>query len=510
MTQEPKNRAPSEDDVWLEQALLLAASELSAFRSSAQAERDRLLRSQEAVRSRVQALEEQLRDSEARHDAELSDARAQLELQQNDRAKSWGEFSLGLKQRIAALGSAKQQHVRDLEEAGVLRDQLHQLRLQLEAAQGTNAELETRLAASEESYAVAGDAMGAAREEAAALLTQREQLRVELTASAGSCAELQSARHAQTRKLEELEAARGETEQRVQKTLGELSSARERIAVFEQGERDAQRLRGEIEAVVRENQTQSEQLARLRDQLTQAERTRETEKQNLERAIASEKASAERAREAEQQNAELLRQQADAALQQAKNAQDDVLAARRERDETTRALESKLSAELAAAQAERDGVRRELEELTSTRLAMLDMEKQRSAKLKAELETKNAELEPLRSDRERIAVQLRHVSNERDRIAAELQQLSGERSRLEQELQVARSIPPAPRARPDVDPRDQQTVPILPDMPAANAPSRPPPPRQGTAYSYSEVAEEQVFVPARPPAKGGSGGRGSR
>jgi chromosome segregation ATPase len=509
LNQEPKNRAPSEDDAWLEQALLLAASELSAFRSSAQAERDRLLRAQEAVRSRVQALEEQLRESETRHIAELSEARTQLELQQNDRAKAWGEFSQGLKQRIAALGSAKQQHARDLEEAGALRDQLHQLRLQLEAAQGTNAELETRLAASEESYAVAGNAMGAAREEVAALLTQREQLRVELTASAGSCAELQSARQAQARKLEELDAARGEVEQRVQRTQGELGNARERIAVLEQSERDAQRLRGEIEAVVLENQTQSEQLARLREQLAQAERTRETEKQSLERAIASEKASAVRAREAEQQNAELLRQQAEAAQQQAKNAQDDVLAARRERDETTRALESKLSAELSAAQAERDSVRRELEELTSTRWAMLDIEKQRSAKLKAELEAKSAELEPLRADRERIAVQLRHVSTERDRVAADLQQLSGERSRLEQELNVARSLPPPARARPEVDPRDKQTVPIVPDMPAANAPSRPPP-RQGTSYSYSEVAEEQVFVPARPPAKGGSGGRGSR
>jgi chromosome segregation ATPase len=509
LTEESKNRAPSEDDAWLEQALLLAAAELSAFRASAQAERDRLLRAQEAVRSHAQALEEQLRETESRHAAELSEARSQLELQQNDRAKAWGEFSQGLKQRIAALAGAKQQHARDLEEAGVLRDQLHQLRLQLEAAQGTNAELETRLAASEESYAVAGDAMGVAREQAAALRTQCEQLRAELTASTGSYVELQSARHAQVRKLEELEAARGETEQRVQRAQGELSSARERIAVLEQGERAAQGLRDEIEAVVGENQTQSEQLARLREQLTQAERAREAEKQSLERASAGEKASAERAREAERQNAELVRQQAEAALQQAKKAQDDVLAARRERDETTRALESKLSAELSAAQAERDSVRRELEEQTSTRWAMLDIEKQRSAKLKAELDAKNVELEPLRADRDRIAVQLRHVSAERDRIAAELQQLSGERSRLEQELQVARSLPPPARARADVDPRDKQTVPILPDMPAANAPSRPPP-RQGTAYSYSEVAEEQVFVPARPPAKGGSGGRGSR
>jgi hypothetical protein len=505
LTQEPKNRAQSDDDAWLEQALLLAASELSAFRASAQAERERLLRAQEAVRARVQALEEQLRQSDTRHAAELSEAHALLELQQNDRAKAWGEFSQGLKQRIAALGGSRQRHVRDAEEAGALREQLREVRLQLEAAQGTNAELETRLAASEESYAVAGDAMRVAREEADALLTQREQLRVELTASAGSCAELQAARQAQARKIEELEGARVDTDQRVEQTRSELTSTRERLAAFEHTERDAQRLRSELEALAHANQAQADELASMREQAAQAERAREVERQ-----------SAQRAGDNERQNAELARKEAEAALQRANEAHDDMLAARRERDETTRALEARLVAELSTAQAERDQVTHELEEQTTTRWAMLDIEKQRSAKLKLELEQKNGELEPLRADRERIAVQLRQVSSERDRIAAELQQLSAERARLEHELQLARNALPSARPRSNsVDPRDQQTIPILPDMPAANVPqvsstSYPPARREGTAYSYSEVAEEQVFVPARPPAKGGSGGRGSR
>ncbi|HEX4355835.1 MAG TPA: hypothetical protein VHZ95_23065, partial [Polyangiales bacterium] len=202
LTQDPKNRAQSDDDVWLEQALVLAASELSAFRSSAQGERDRLQREHDSVRARVQALEEQLRQTEQRHAIEITEARSLLDLQLNERAKAWADFSRELKQRIAAVSGIKLQHQRDLEDAANLRKQVHDLRLSLEAAQGTHAELETRLAASEESYAVAAETMDRAREEAAEAIAQRETLRVELTASAGHCAELQANRQVQTRKLD--------------------------------------------------------------------------------------------------------------------------------------------------------------------------------------------------------------------------------------------------------------------------------------------------------------------
>ncbi|HEX4354305.1 MAG TPA: hypothetical protein VHZ95_15355, partial [Polyangiales bacterium] len=136
-----------------------------------------------------------------------------------------------------------------------------------------------------------------------------------------------------------------------------------------------------------------------------------------------------------------------------------------------------------------------------------------------------AELQAIDRDREHSATELQLLQAEHARQTVELQQAISDRTRLGNELASIQNAPPRARSARDVaDPRTHQTVP-LPEMVPANRigsppppppPASPPPPppaatrREGTAYSYSEVAEEQVFVPARSPARGGGGGRGSR
>jgi chromosome segregation ATPase len=550
LTQELKKRAPDDDDAWLEEALLLAASELGAFRASAQVERERMQHAHDATRARVHALEEQQRQAELRHANELGDIRALLEAQLSQRAKAWQDFSKDLGQRMASLASAKLLHAREVEEAGVLRQQLHETRAQLQAAQGQRTELELRLAANEESFASAASELQRLRAEAIASRSERDILRTEHGASAARCVELQRQCQDWDHKYADSERAGAELQARFEQTSAQLVSAQARVASLEEEAQALATLRSAL-ADSRESHTSLQaELGRARDDAAQALREAESAKQ-----------AAESARGAVVVAEEL-----------AKQAHGDMLAARRERDEVTQTLDARRKAELAMLQTERDQVRAELEEQATTRWAMLDMEKQRSAKLKteldhsraeleplltvrdrlqAELDASRAELEPLRAAQTRLQSELEPLRVAQTRLQSELEPLRAAQTRLQSELeplrvaltqlQIELSVQREERDRLEAeleslqtaqttsievralqyDPvrtnaRDHATVPMpIPDLAPANQPAPVPAPaaftaprvREGTAYSYSEVAEEQVFVPARTPGKGG--GRGS-
>jgi chromosome segregation ATPase len=421
-----------------------------------------------------------------------------------------------------------------VEDAGALRRQLHDLRAQLEAAHAQHAELENRLAANEESYASAALELQRLRDEAVTARSERDVLRASQNSSATRSVELQTECQEWSRKHTETEHARAESQARFEQTSAQLVSAQARVTSLEQENQELTILRSAL-AESREGHSSIEaELGRARDDAAHALRDAEAAKQA----------------------AELARQAVSVAEELAKQAHGDMLAARRERDEVTQTLEVKGKAELATLQTERDQVRAELEEQATTRWAMLDLEKQRSAKLKTELDHSRAELEPLQTLRDRLQAELDSTCGELEplraaqaqlqseleplrvaqarlqseleplraaqaRLQSELESLSDERDALAAELE---SLQTAQTAAIDVramhfDPiranaRDHATVPIpIPDLPPANQPPpasaafTAPRAREGTAYSYSEVAEEQVFVPVRTPGKGG--GRGS-
>src|SRR5262245_21615797 len=113
LAEEPKKQQSG--DAWLEEALLLAASELASFRASAQAERERLLHAQEAARGRIAALEAELQKRELQHLEELNQARTQLDTQLGQRAKAWAEFSTDLRDRLASMSQLREQHEQAIE-----------------------------------------------------------------------------------------------------------------------------------------------------------------------------------------------------------------------------------------------------------------------------------------------------------------------------------------------------------------------------------------------------------
>jgi hypothetical protein len=182
----------------------------------------------------------------------------------------------------------------------------------------------------------------------------------------------------------------------------------------------------------------------------------------------------------------------------------DVSAARRERDQVRSSFEKAGASlppqDVAALRAEVAQLKSELEEQSNTRWAMLDMEKQRSYKLKQELDQARAELQPA------------------------LRQIGQLRAELER-LYPGGSLPPGagfetPSFALDdvrVDPvagialKPPSTVPIDHAAEAAAASLQPsaasPRTQDGSKYSYTEVGEEQVYVPSKFPMKGGKGTR---
>jgi chromosome segregation ATPase len=513
LTQEPKNRAADDEGAWLEEALLLAASELSAFRAIALAERERMQRAHDVTRARVQALEEQHRQGELRHANELAEARTLLEVQLGQRAKAWVEFSRDLAQRMAAVHAIKLQHAHAIEEAGAVRRQLHEVRSALEAAQARSSELEAQLAKHEESFVTTAQVLQQLRAEAARLHAQRDEAAAALDASVARQSELAAERDTLVQQSSERAAAASDAASKLEQATAAQTALRERISALEQTGREHAQLKAALGEARQQQQALEQQLARVRDEAVQAR-------------LGSQTAAL---------SAEHSRKAVEAADELAKQAHAGMLAARRERDEAKQALEAKFKDELAGLraesdqtraqrdqlQAERDQLRAEIDEQASTRWALLDLEKQRSAKLKLDLDQLRAELEPVRADRERLKDEVAVLGADREQLQGELEQLRLERDQLAAEIVAmdsapaaavdGRAVPPDPRP----SARDYETVPIpIADKPAANQASgdRAKPParsRQNTSYSYSEVAEEQVFVPSlRSPTKGG--GRGGQ
>jgi chromosome segregation ATPase len=284
----------------------------------------------------------------------------------------------------------------------------------------------------------------------------------------------------------------------------ELTQARERLLQFDALQQDAERLRA---AVTHYEALQSEQQAAL----TAAEQ------------VATE--ARERVLHAEQRVADARRLE-DAARGRVQEAEVDVQAARRERDQVRTAVEARL-AELPALEKQLAEARAELAEHTQTRWAMLDIEKQRSAKLKSELDQARSQLLK-RPGVGPISAKLDGASTTDKPEAADSDRTTVEPpSAAEWELTLDPPGSPAgvPRERVSRSPTAavlsdtsvaNQNEPAEPTtaaqralMNAVNTPGRA---REGSAYSYSEVAEEQIVVPARGPAAGNTKGpgRGSR
>jgi len=131
---------------------------------------------------------------------------------------------------------------------------------------------------------------------------------------------------------------------------------------------------------------------------------------------------------------------------------------------------------------------------------MLELERDRIAKLRVELDEAREELERTRSERETVREEL--VDQQRmalgDTPTKSDPRSEAERRRVEREQQMTVPIP-------DRGPANE----VAAEQPAAPAPPQAATPgrraREGSSYSVSHVEEEQVFV-----RKGGGGGRGTR
>jgi chromosome segregation ATPase len=200
--------------------LLLAASELSAFRAAAQVERDRLGQVAEAAKAQTHALQAQLEERERVHAAQVAQLRELVESQMAQRESAWAGFSEGLQQRLANLAAAQAQHEADMEEQSSLRRQLHAARAQLESSHQTQFELEKRLSASEEAFALAAGELQKTRDDVVLLTEQCAEVSRELSATAALCAQLQVERRLMDTKLGEAEGQRT----RLEGELGSLAS----------------------------------------------------------------------------------------------------------------------------------------------------------------------------------------------------------------------------------------------------------------------------------------------
>jgi hypothetical protein len=263
LAEESKSSAQQPDDAWLEEALLLAASELAAFRATAQVERERLLRADEDMRARLHALEHQLRKVETQHLTDLAEARGLLDNQLMQRAQAWDEFGRDLKQRMASLAQAEQQHALDVEETSLLRRQLHDARAELSSSREGQTELESRLSASEESFAVAAAELQKVKDDVASNVAQRAELSRELTASASHCAQLQAERRVNDERAAENEAARTGLERRVEQLSAELLDAQANL-------RELAQLREELSQLLPLHKALEQQAAEQAGQLMAA------------------------------------------------------------------------------------------------------------------------------------------------------------------------------------------------------------------------------------------------
>ncbi len=299
----------------------------------------------------------------------------------------------------------------------------------------------------------------------------------------------------QKKKAAEAEADAAQQRASIETLNGELQLARRER---EESRRDLEVMqRSRAEQVARE-QAEAKKVGSEREVQLQAELEElRTEQSTRERELSRELEAARRERDEARRDGASQKHELDARTQaELEAARKDRDEARRELNQFKRELEQRTGGELASLRKERDELRRELDENSGIHLAMLELERDRVAKLRVELDEAKADLERTRSERETMREELAH----QQRMA-----LGGT---------PVKSDPRTEAERRRVEREQQMTVPI-PDRAPANEVATeqpvPPAPQQGAApgrrgsYSVSQVEEEQVFV-----RKGGGGGRGTR
>jgi hypothetical protein len=182
----------------------------------------------------------------------------------------------------------------------------------------------------------------------------------------------------------------------------------------------------------------------------------------------------------------------EAARKDREEARREAEKAKRDAEAKVQDAEARLRSEFENLRAERDLAKRDLDE--SPAAAQLELEKDRVAQFKVELDELRADLERTRSEREtlreELALQQKIAAGETPKREPPVQQPS----RAEREQQMTVPIP-------DRAPANEVTAPITAAEPKPQRTRQ----REGTAYSVTHVEEEQVFV-----RKGGGGGRGNR
>jgi chromosome segregation ATPase len=325
-----------------------------------------------------------------------------------------------------------------------------------------------------------------AANELQAMRPELEREREMRRAGAGQIERMQVELSAHKKRLEQTEQAATEARRAADVAQSDLQTSRrerdESRREHELAKRELERTRQHSEQV----RAATEREVELERQLEAAHKERAERELAFSRDLDSARRDLENARREYNQNKHQLDARTQAELEAARKDRDE---ARRDQAQTKRELEARYASELENARRERDEARRELEDHGSTRMAMLDLEKDRAARLKSENEALREELDRTRDERETM------------------------REELAQQQKTAAGNPPAKigsmRPGPPKQIDRDMTVPI-PDRAPANeitepAPAAPRRGREGTAYSVTHVEEEQVFV-----RKGGGGGRGTR
>lgn len=550
--------APQAEVAWLEKALFLAAQELAAFRASAAAERERALAALRDVEGRLSALETEHNAAARRHAVELERAQSRFEAELAERAKAWSDLGKDVAQRGDNAAIANARLALEIERVAQLGRELADLRTQLKAAVDDREALLGKFSSLEEQFAVAAATAREAQQLAESMRGQRDRMEVELNQSMERCKQLDTESRALATRLNERSEDIESAERAVVRLKQEVGDAQTRILSLERAaaelqvvrpeldrERDMrkatneklEKLQAEFDAEKRKGQqaeTSSFEAKRAADlaqtDVQSARRERDEAKRELEAqrtrieqaerdltAARSDKSSSEREMELtreieglrkERDDAKRERDDAKRELTQNKHELDartqaELEAARKDRNEAQRAVdqakrdaEARVASELESLRKERDEAKRELTEGQASS-SLVEQEKDRVAQLKVELDEARAELERTRSERETL----------REELASQQKIAAGhEPSKRDQTR---------PAQQPTREQREQQMTVPIPDRAPANdrapaeaeaaAPERGRKKREGTAYSVTEVEEEQVFA-----RKGGGGGRGNR
>jgi chromosome segregation ATPase len=426
--------------------LLLAASELAAFRAAAQGERDRLGQAVDAAKAQVQAIEATLAERDRAHAAEISQLRDTLERQIGQREQAWSQFSEGLRERITKLAAAEAQHAHDVEEQTSLRRQLHDAREKVESTEHTRAELEKRLSASEEAFALAAAELQKVRDDVVLLTEQCAEVSRELSATAALCAQLQVERRLVDTKLSEADTQRTRMEDELSAMATQLRDLRiEREDLLTK----AQDLR-----VLTEKHSELGAESSLKSQAIESQQKRIEELMNTERNHeALKKEHAELEAQSEDQLRKLQTQ--DKQLEELARASQELEALRRLFVEVERRVEG-MSEELVNERSRAYDLERTREQAAELKLEISRLERERDELRQdyTQADTARRVLEPVREEAARLRdvctkleAQLTETRMHLDVANQSSSDATADKDAAEWQLQEARKLEEAARAR---------------------------------------------------------------